>query len=547
MRFGQQTRVFLKTFLVLFVILFCAEGFCHYGNGSGAWAYRRQKAKQLPSAVYYADLEGGYPYNQGSAPQDMTYYDDPAVIIPNTGPTPTHYRVWNDRIGVGISAYPYGYGFDGNGSFAGHAGYIYANPSVANAQGAVVRTWNGHNSYFNVPKSGYRGFRRGYIGGIHGEGSYVRNSQDMVYPENYSGQISPEPCVDKKAGDEKTDPLNTNEFSTTPAQEPKKTSMNGYSTSPSSGHYNQQYVVEDPGMMGDPMEYGSFGGPYDYCDLYMDPGVSAKKECAILTGLKKMFTWRPKTSCLSKGIGGRPIGSCLGRGVSNPGFLCCDPCFPGCDPCFPCCDPCFTCCDPCFSSCDPCCGGSFVNGVLNSSGSCCGVEGEENIVPSNGKASNLPTPAPATSGSTPIHSDNKTFGIDSSIRTTTPAYPFGQKASGSAPAPNPAPQAPVQPAANPPKTPSPLPGTSGVLQMNVPENSVVYINGYRTKLSGTERNFTAKNLIPGETYEFEIKVVSVEDGQLREQIKTTALTPGSTAVLAFDFSEQHSLHTIALK
>lgn len=83
--------------------------------------------------------------------------------------------------------------------------------------------------------------------------------------------------------------------------------------------------------------------------------------------------------------------------------------------------------------------------------------------------------------------------------------------------------------------------------MNVPENSVVYINGYRTKLTGTERNFTAKNLIPGESYEFEIKVVSVEDGQLREQVKTTSLTPGNTAVLAFDFSEQRSVHTIALK
>ncbi|MDO5580967.1 MAG: TIGR03000 domain-containing protein, partial [Planctomycetia bacterium] len=211
---------------------------------------------------------------------------------------------------------------------------------------------------------------------------------------------------------------------------------------------------------------------------------------------------------------------------------------------------------------DPCGGGSIISGGTGSS--CCGADGGDmgsfsasgqpftggQPAAANGQSFNLPAPAPAASGSTPGNSGNATFGIDSSIKTPTPAFPFGQKPAAPQQNPasgNPAPGQGPAPAANPAKTPSPLPGTSGVLQMNVPENSVVYINGYRTKLTGTERNFTAKNLIPGESYEFEIKVVSVEDGQLREQVKTTSLTPGNTAVLAFDFSEQRSVHTIALK
>ncbi|MDO5579683.1 MAG: hypothetical protein Q4G69_00975, partial [Planctomycetia bacterium] len=218
MKINPKTRLFLKSILVLFVILFCTEGFSFHGHGygyggytagygvgrgsgehvNGAWAYRRQKAKQLPSAAYYADIEGGYPYNQGSPAQDMTYYDDPAVVIPNTGPTPWHYRVWNDRIGVGTSAYPQGYGFDGQGSFAGHAGYIYDDPNVANAQGAVIRDMKGHNSYFNIPQSVYReqrqlsrGMNGGIVGGIGaagmGGGLLHHGAPGAVYSNNVNG------------------------------------------------------------------------------------------------------------------------------------------------------------------------------------------------------------------------------------------------------------------------------------------------------------------------------------------------------------------------
>ncbi len=75
--------------------------------------------------------------------------------------------------------------------------------------------------------------------------------------------------------------------------------------------------------------------------------------------------------------------------------------------------------------------------------------------------------------------------------------------------------------------------TVGSIQMAVPENAVVIINGYRTKLSGTNRTFLAKNLVPGEVYSFEIKVLVEKNGNVYSGVKETELRAGESAQVAF--------------
>ena len=73
----------------------------------------------------------------------------------------------------------------------------------------------------------------------------------------------------------------------------------------------------------------------------------------------------------------------------------------------------------------------------------------------------------------------------------------------------------------------------GSIQMAVPENAVVIINGYRTKLSGTSRTFLAKNLVPGEVYSFEIKVLVEKNGNVYSSVKETELRAGESTQVAF--------------
>ena len=70
--------------------------------------------------------------------------------------------------------------------------------------------------------------------------------------------------------------------------------------------------------------------------------------------------------------------------------------------------------------------------------------------------------------------------------------------------------------------------------MLVPEDAIVYVNGYRPKQKGALRTFAAKNLEYGETYAFEIRVVENRDGRFYEDVQTTILAPGDSAALAFN-------------
>ena len=231
----------------------------------------------------------------------------------------------------------------------------------------------------------------------------------------------------------------------------------------------------------------------------------------------------------------RPVRKVL-RGVRNVLFNRFNYCKPAyvCDPCWNVCDACNVCAesyvdwapcavDPCVPVCSPC-------GAVYAPATCCG-NGE---YPGEIKELNPETGVART-------------GIDSTVK--------------SAPQPKSAPistdevEAPAQPAIpNVPAQPAQPAGTelpsydsnsietiqpsepvgAGVIRMLVPEDSVVYVNGYRTKQTGATRTFAAKSLKYGETYEFEIRVVAVRNGKTYEDVQTTTLTAGNSSALAFN-------------
>ena len=78
------------------------------------------------------------------------------------------------------------------------------------------------------------------------------------------------------------------------------------------------------------------------------------------------------------------------------------------------------------------------------------------------------------------------------------------------------------------------PESTGYLRIQVPEDAVVYINGYQTKMTGTDRCYLAQNLEPGTEYEFEISVVVVRQGETYTDTQVTTLFGGTTRSVAMN-------------
>ncbi len=224
-------------------------------------------------------------------------------------------------------------------------------------------------------------------------------------------------------------------------------------------------------------------------------------------------------------VPGQPVRNIL-RGVRDlicSGSLFCQPAYV-CDPCWSVCDPCWSPCDPCPTSCGATCDGGYAP-------RCCG----DGYVPGETNALDPKTGLPQEGGlgavsSTPtLQTDAQPVG---SYQDSTPAIPQT--------APVPQLNAPsAAPSAAPETVPTPPADATlgaGVLNMLVPEDAVVYVNGYRTKQTGAVRSFAAKSLEYGETYSFEIRVVAVRDGQVFEDVQRATLTAGQETALAFNLS-----------
>jgi uncharacterized protein (TIGR03000 family) len=110
-----------------------------------------------------------------------------------------------------------------------------------------------------------------------------------------------------------------------------------------------------------------------------------------------------------------------------------------------------------------------------------------------------------------------------------------------APATQPAPKAPeTQPA---PVVPDPgaatrrilpsNPGNSAFIDVSVPADAKIYVNGYLTKKTGEYRRYESKDLKPGKQYTFEIRAERLVDGKTVDETKNITVVAGEKKKLAF--------------
>ena len=233
----------------------------------------------------------------------------------------------------------------------------------------------------------------------------------------------------------------------------------------------------------------------------------------------------------------------------RPAYFC-DPCW-SCDPCWTCdpcgvpaaCDPCATCGIP--AACEPC--GFVAPRSVWAPKACCGYDvypGEVNELDSE---TGLPKKPTANGVDSATNSDSASVtAADNApaVPSTLSTEPAAPKADAATPAADSLLDQPATgddlPAwdgddAEAIPTPAPNPNLgAGVIRMLVPEDAVVYVNGYRTKQRGEVRSFAARDLVVGEAYSFEIRVVALRNGERFEDVQTTVLTAGETTALAFN-------------
>ena len=76
-------------------------------------------------------------------------------------------------------------------------------------------------------------------------------------------------------------------------------------------------------------------------------------------------------------------------------------------------------------------------------------------------------------------------------------------------------------------------GENGVITIEVPYDAKVTVNGTLTKSTGSQRKFFSTGLVPGSTYEYEVKAEVVREGKIVVETQTVLLTSGEHNRVAF--------------
>lgn len=88
--------------------------------------------------------------------------------------------------------------------------------------------------------------------------------------------------------------------------------------------------------------------------------------------------------------------------------------------------------------------------------------------------------------------------------------------------------------AAPPAVPSP--SDSAVLDVHVPTQAKVYVNGLPTTSTGAQRRYVSNNLERGYSYSYELRAEVEQNGEIVTETKTVKLQAGQSAQLTFDFN-----------
>ncbi|HEX4148073.1 MAG TPA: TIGR03000 domain-containing protein, partial [Pirellulales bacterium] len=90
---------------------------------------------------------------------------------------------------------------------------------------------------------------------------------------------------------------------------------------------------------------------------------------------------------------------------------------------------------------------------------------------------------------------------------------------------------------SPANTKSTAPGNSVIMNVTVPPDAQVFINGVATTSAGAVRRYRADDLKPG-SYPYEVRAEVVRDGQKLVDSQRVDLRTGKSTSVAFDFSPE---------
>jgi uncharacterized protein (TIGR03000 family) len=148
----------------------------------------------------------------------------------------------------------------------------------------------------------------------------------------------------------------------------------------------------------------------------------------------------------------------------------------------------------------------------------------------------------SSGGSSGGYSGGVMYGPDVVVPPTMPGVPMGTPVpGGAAPAITP-------PAAAPAPAPAPMtqvPARSAILNVQVPGEAKVFVNGLATSSTGGSRRYVSHDLEPGFNYTYELKAEIVRDGKTMTDTKVVKLKAGESANLEFDFQASQKENNVA--
>ncbi len=84
------------------------------------------------------------------------------------------------------------------------------------------------------------------------------------------------------------------------------------------------------------------------------------------------------------------------------------------------------------------------------------------------------------------------------------------------------------------------------LDIQVPEQAVVYIGNYQTKSTGRQRRFVRDELRPGQVVTYRVRAEIMRNGSKIQETKQVNLRAGSAASLVFDFQDIETSLTLTV-
>jgi uncharacterized protein (TIGR03000 family) len=86
----------------------------------------------------------------------------------------------------------------------------------------------------------------------------------------------------------------------------------------------------------------------------------------------------------------------------------------------------------------------------------------------------------------------------------------------------------------PPVTPPALAPQAATLDVRLPADAVLYVEGKKTQQTGSERRFVTRPLDAGQIYRYQVKAVWSENGRSHEVERSVLLQRGSYALIRMD-------------